>query len=135
MKSIREELQKRGLKYTPQRVHILRVLEEGKTHLSPEEILAQVKKRFPRIGQATVYRNLELLSRAGIVQKADWGERHLHYELRGESHHHLICTLCGRIEEFAAAPLKSFSDKISRRYGFIITQEEIRLFGICSKCR
>lgn len=119
---------------TPQRENILQVLSSSGTHLNPEEIFLKVKKRFPRIGRATIYRNLELLHRAGIVQKTDWKERHLHYELYRENHHHLICTQCGQVIEFKSTPLP-IKAKVSRKFGFTILQEEIRFFGICSKCQ
>ncbi len=134
MQRFRDKLKKIGLKLTPQREQILWVLSNADTHLNPEELFLRVKKRLPRIGQATVYRNLELLTRAGILQKSDWKERHLHYELSRENHHHLICTRCGQVIEFRSAPLRQMK-KISREYGFSLVQEEIRLFGLCKKCQ
>ena len=64
-----------GLKYSRQREAILAYLHSTKEHPTAEVIYEQVRKEYPRISLATVYRNLNLLVSCGKVIKVNCGVR------------------------------------------------------------
>ena len=97
------------------------------------------KKLHGEIGLATVYRNLELLEKLGIIHRFDYGDGQNRYEINmGEEehyHHHLICRKCGAIGEFHSDLLESIERRIADETGFEVTDHCLRFFGLCAKCR
>ena len=94
---VKAKLEEESYRLTPQRSAVLDVLiANSDDHLSAEEIYNHTKELHSEIGLATVYRNLELLEKLGIVHRFDYGDGQSRYELRLGSehehyHHHLIC--------------------------------------------
>ncbi|WP_071516915.1 transcriptional repressor [Geitlerinema sp. PCC 9228] len=103
--SLKSELHQRGCRMTPQRekiLHIFQTLPQGK-HLSAEELYQILCDRHEPVSLSTVYRNVSLMARLGILRELELAEGHKHYELNRphpEHHHHLVCVLCHRTLEF-----------------------------------
>ena len=55
---------------TKQRQVILEELKKTASHPTADEVFLMVRQRLPRISLGTVYRNLELLSENGTIQKS-----------------------------------------------------------------
>lgn len=136
---ILEMLQEKDYKLTPQRQLVVQILLGNMDkHLSAEDIYHLVKRENPDIGLATVYRTLELLSDLEILQKIDFGDGRSRYEFREAAHHHhhhLICTSCGRVEEFAEDLLEALEHQVAARSGFRVTDHQVKFFGLCRDCQ
>jgi len=135
-----------GYRITQGREAIMNVLAVAKEHLSAEDIYLKVYAAYPAIGLTSVYRTLEVLVSTGMVYKFDFGDGRARYEMaegpRGESHHHhLVCTGCGRIIDYAdfmdeeLALLKKTEAELSKKYNFTIINHLIQFYGFCNKCR
>lgn len=132
----REALEVRGLRVTPQRLMILQVIEEGKGHLTAEEIGERIRARFPSIHQGTIYRTLELLREGSLVTETRLRDRSAVYELIGNHpHHHLVCDRCGRIIEIGDATFEPLRVAIQNEFGFHARTEHFAIFGICADCQ
>jgi Fur family ferric uptake transcriptional regulator len=83
-----------GFRATFGRVALLEFLKKLGKPLSVEEL---VKKLKGKMDQATAYRALEALAKAGLVRRVDVGHRHMHYEIAvlTPHHHHFVCEDCG----------------------------------------
>lgn len=125
---------------------IVDFMASAKGHLSAEEVYLQLKKEEPSIGIATVYRTLELLTKAGIVQRFDFGDGRARYEFapnpKAEGHHHhLVCVKCRRIIDYKdfideeTELLKRTEKALSKKYNFKITNHLIQFYGLCDKCK
>ncbi|NMB02286.1 MAG: transcriptional repressor [Firmicutes bacterium] len=138
---IRARLEKESHRLTPQRDAVLDVLiANADEHLSAEEIYNYTKEIHSEIGLATVYRNLELLEKLGIIHRFEYGDGQSRYEIRldeGEEHyhHHLICKKCGYIGEFHSDLLEAIERRIDEEKDFQVTDHCLRFFGLCAKCR
>ena len=90
---LHEHMVRRGLRATDQRRLIVDTFFAAPNHVSIEELLAQVREKDPRVGYATVYRTLKLLTECGVAYERKFGDGLTRYELADdESHHdHLIC--------------------------------------------
>lgn len=134
-----DEIKARGLRVTPQRRAVLRVLLDSESsHLSAEEIHARLKQQSEATGLATVYRTLSVLEDMGIVRSTDFGDGRARYEIADVSshyHHHLICTGCGRVEEVEDDLLQQIEEHVMERHGFKVINHSLKLYGLCRHCR
>lgn len=136
---INKRLSSKGYKLTPQRDATLRVLlENEKDHLSAEEVYMLVRKQSPKIGIATVYRVLELLSELHIVEKMNFGDGVARYDLRNEEHehmhHHMICRECGEVQEIMEDWLAMLEKRLEAEFGFTVTDHRLDFFGSFQNC-
>jgi Fur family ferric uptake transcriptional regulator len=130
-------LQKRGLKYTPERVTILHTVMENHGHFEVEDLILAMRKKGQRVSKATTYRTLSLLLGAAIIRQLVFGPKHAYYEhIYGHRHHeHMVCLQCGKISEFLDPRLAALVDEIVDQHGFTLTSHRFTLFGLCSDCR
>lgn len=142
LQDLRGRLSERNYKMTPQRKEILQIFIDSneEKHLSAEEVHELLKQKDFDFGLATVYRNVELLNRLGILNRVDFGDGRTRYELSTSDpqlhqHHHLICLKCKKIIEFDEDLLEYLESYISKKSGFQILNHEVKFFGYCSDCR
>ena len=128
---------KKGLRSTDQRRLIVETFFHAQHHVSIEELLAQVRAQDPRVGYATVYRTLKLLTECGVAFERRFGDGLTRYELADDSthHDHLICVECGDITEFEEPKIEELQEEIARRYGFELRTHKHEMYGVCPKCR
>jgi len=89
------------LKITRQRRTVLNAFLKSEKHVSAEELYNQVSITDPKVGLATVYRTLALLTQSGLASELDFGDGQKRYEhkyMHGH-HDHMICTECGKKPE------------------------------------
>jgi Fur family ferric uptake transcriptional regulator len=131
-----EMLRKQGLKITPQRLELISLLSQLKKPMSAHEIKAKWKQGD--IDTVTLYRALDALVDASIVRRVDLQHGHTDYELvmPGEHHHHLVCTSCGTIEDFAGCPGKNM-EKLALKSSSMfasLREHSLEFFGTCKAC-
>ena len=120
-----------GLRETKQRAVILDVLRQLVTHPTADEVHQAVKRRLPRISIATVYRNLDLLSRLGTILKIEVGGMR-RFDANTSNHHHVRCVRCGRMEDTEVRGITQI-DYDAKGYTFI--GHRIELLGVCPRCQ
>lgn len=127
----------RGLRLTDQRRQIARVFFESDGHHSAEDIYHRVQQQHSGVGTATVYRTMKLLNEAGLATGLNLGDGFSRYESpSGRGHHdHLVCRRCGEIVEFANDQIEELQEKMAKRYGFVVTDHRLELYGLCGGCR
>ncbi|CEA13194.1 Fur family transcriptional regulator [Methanobacterium formicicum] len=81
-----EKLKEEKIKITPQRMEIIRRLEElEKTHPSFNQIYQSIKETQPNVSRSTVHDNLKLLVERGIIRSFNYkGETR--YEMSQDPH-------------------------------------------------
>ena len=132
----KEHLRLQRLKSTTQRDTIVRAFLETQRHVSVEELYAEVRRRNPRIGYATVYRTMKLLTECGVAAERHFRDGEARYESAEKKHHdHLICERCGKIVEFNSEELEKLQERIARFLGFVVSRHRMELYGICAECR
>jgi Fur family transcriptional regulator, ferric uptake regulator len=133
----REFIKSRGLKSTQQRDSIVEVFFQIDKHASVDELYAEIRKKHPGIGFATVYRTLKLLKESGLAREWNFGEGHARYEHVtdvNEHHDHMICVDCGAIEEFENERLERLQEQIAKERKFTVTHHNMELYGYCEAC-
>ena len=135
--AFRQYLRDHNLPITTQRLAIADIVFGTDRHLSAEEIAVELKAQGAAAGTATVYRTLEVLVRSGLVVERDFGEGFKRYEAsRGVPHHeHLICTSCGRVEEFRDERLERMTTLLAEMHDYTRQRHRLVIHGICGDCR
>ena len=103
------------------------------THPSADEVYEMVRKRLPRISLGTVYRNLEILSESGDIQKLEPGCSLKRFDGDTSEHCHIRCVRCDRIAD-APLPDVKFDLEQVESSDFEITGHRLEFLGLCSEC-
>ena len=119
---------------TSQRQLIMDELMKSKSHPTADQLFYTVREKLPRISLATVYRNLEMLSKNGRVLKLDFGDGKMRFDGDTGDHYHLYCISCGKVEDLPEYAIKKFEIDTSMINDYKITRRCVHLFGICKEC-
>jgi Fur family ferric uptake transcriptional regulator len=131
-----EHLRECGHRLTPQREAILSVVCDSSGHVTADEILKRVRKRYPFMGKSAVYRTLDLLAELNLVNPTDFGQGRVEYEVhRHPHHHHLICRQCHAMEEVDERVFAPLQKSLRTEYGFVADLDHFAIFGLCAKCQ
>ena len=135
MGDLANELSNLGYRLTPQRLMVLSAIEASDTHISAEEIYAQVVAKYHRVNISTVYRTLELLKQLGLVTETNLGDGLVRYHSAEKGHHHhLVCQQCGAITDLDEPVLSPLKEVLIREYRFIPDLRHLTIFGRCVNC-
>ena len=137
MEAFRRYLREHGLPVTHQREAVAAAVFYADRHVSVPEIELALAQQAEHVGKATVYRTLELLVKAGLLQDHEFGEGFKRYEplaARGY-HEHLICVRCGRVVEFATERVERMSTAIAEEHGYLHHHHRWEIYGECRECR
>ena len=129
-----------GVRDTHQRRMTLEVLRSTKCHPTASELFGMLRQRLPRISLATVYRNLELLTRLGAIQKLDAGGGEARFDADLHPHQHVRCADCGRVADVSlpreqASNLGLDLSQLSEVSGYAVLGWRLDLIGRCPDCR
>ena len=136
-RNFEQYLKECSLRLTPQRSLIFEKAFETHDHFTAETFLDWLQSEGHEVSRATLYRTLNLLVEGGFLEALDVGTGEALYEhVLGHKHHdHLICTECGRIEEFHDEEIERRQVQIAESRGFKMTNHDLRLMGVCAKCQ
>jgi len=126
----------KGLKCTPQRIAVYKVIDESRTHMSIEKIHADVKRVLPNVGLATIYRTLDSLIELGLIEKVHLEDGCHNFTTAFSGHRHaLVCKVCDQVVKYEDCPLEGIKETVSKKTGFKIDTHYLQLFGTCSECQ
>ena len=130
MKNLHSILKKTPLKSTPQRLAILNTIQKN-GHICVEDMFKELKPQFPSLSLATIYKNIILLKKEGILSEISIQNLKPKYEIKKTPHGHFICKNCGKIYDFDLQNVCNPSLKEIEK----IEDSEVYLYGICKKCK
>jgi Fur family ferric uptake transcriptional regulator len=116
---------------------VIDLLAEQDCCLGAQEIAERIRARGQRVGVASVYRALDLLSSAGLVQRVEVGAGGARYEATvpgGHHHHHAVCDRCGRLTPFEDPGLERAIDRLAGRLGHEVQGHDVLIRGDCKNC-
>jgi Fur family peroxide stress response transcriptional regulator len=134
LKRFAETCRRSGLKITHQRMEVFRELAAREDHPAAETVYQQVRRRVPAISRDTVYRTLALLEAQGLIRKAGVLFNHGRYDANTERHHHFVCTVCGRVQDFYGEALDDLPLPRSVKSLGRVQSAQVQVRGVCSGC-
>ncbi len=120
-------------KYSKQREKILEIVMAFGQHLSADKIYDELKKEFPKISLATVYRNLNILVRQNKIRTVSAGST-TYYDPKNFHHYHFICKSCGKIEDVDELLPETYLNHITSNMPHHIQSHALKFYGICNNC-
>ncbi len=120
---------------TPQRQVIMEELAKVKTHPTASEVYDMVRKRIPRIGLGTVYRNLDLMAEKGLIIKLEVSGSQKRFDATTAPHYHIRCIKCGRVDDVDMEPLASLESQVVASTAYQVLGHNVEFTGVCSDCQ
>jgi Fur family ferric uptake transcriptional regulator len=133
-----ESLHRKGLRNGGARRAVIELLAGQDCCLTAQEIFDGLRASGRKVGIASVYRVLELLSSEGLLQRIDLGSGISRFEpvrSGGEHHHHLVCDSCGKVEAFEDPGLERAIHRLEEQSGYAVAGHDVVLHGACAECR
>ena len=124
-----------NMRLTTQRQIILEELSKVKTHPTANEVYDMVRKRLPRIGLGTVYRNLELMAESGIILKLEVGGTQKRFDATTDLHYHIRCIDCGKVDDIELPVQYQINDSASANTSYEVLSHHIEFTGTCETCK
>jgi len=137
-----ELLRGAGLKVTGTRLALLQLVGRRGRHMTADEITAGLTKAGAPADRVTVYRNIDKLLRSGLLIATHIPGRALRVGLctrpRSDHHHHIVCQVCGRINETTgccvAGQWEQLKKRLGEQTGWTLTDHAMQYIGICPDC-
>jgi len=123
-----------GLRVTPQRQAIFRLLEGDDSHPTVESLFDRARSDMPTISLKTVYQTVHDLEALGEVRVLDLGTGSVRVDPNVEDdHHHLLCTTCGRVRDLPVE-FSGLNVPIRYRRDFTVDDVQVIFRGHCDHC-
>ncbi len=123
-----------NMRLTTQRQIILEELNKVTSHPTANEVYDMVRRRLPRIGLGTVYRNLELMADVGVILKLEVGGTQKRFDATVEPHYHVRCSSCGKVDDIDIAVQEQINQVAEKASNYKILGHHIEFSGICLSC-
>ncbi|MGH8984823.1 MAG: Fur family transcriptional regulator [Acidimicrobiia bacterium] len=123
-----------GLRVTPQRQAIFRMLYGNGGHPTVESLYESARSEMPTISLKTVYQTVHDLEAMGEISLLDLGTGSVRVDPNVEhTHHHLICSRCGKVRD-VPVELHNLRVPARLRRGFSVSSVEVNFRGLCDDC-
>ena len=133
MQNYENILRESNIKVTPQRLAIVEELD-GHVHMSIDELYEAIKKKFPSISLATVYKNINAMIEKNFILEIKVPRQKSKYELAKAPHSHVVCQKCGKVED-VVLDLENVTQKAANLSHYEIIDKALILSGVCPECK
>ena len=126
-----------GVRATRQRGALIALLDTVEEFRSAQDLHDELRRRGENVGLTTVYRTLQTLAAADLVDmvRTDTGESVYRRCAAPHHHHHLVCRDCGSAVEVSGREVEAWAAEVAAAHGFSNVSHTIELFGTCADCR
>jgi Fur family peroxide stress response transcriptional regulator len=128
-----ELLKSNQIKVTPQRLAIITLMDEY-GHISVRDIFEKIKKNFPSLSLATVYKNINTMVESSFIKELKIVGQDAKYELIKDEHSHMICKSCGKVEDIKLQ-IDSLVNQATSQSHYKIDESSLQFFGVCPHCQ
>lgn len=124
-----------AVRSTRQRAAISALLENVEEFRSAQDLHDELRRRGEGIGLTTVYRTLQTMAAAGLLDtlRTDNGES-VYRRCSEHHHHHLVCRACGSTVEVEGGAAEAWAAEVAAQHGFSDASHTIEIFGVCTGC-
>jgi Fur family transcriptional regulator, peroxide stress response regulator len=136
LQTLTTTLQQAGLRLTPQRMAVCKLLTESDVHPTATMIYDALKPQFHSLSLATVYNTLDTLVSLGAINVLGHvADDNVHYDADTEPHVNLACISCHKIVDFPSAHVTHMDSEISAASGYKMLGARVLYYGLCPECQ
>ena len=135
MKHVLQQLRNKGVRMTPQRVAMLEFLASVDTHPTAEEIYKALTTDNPQVSVATVYNNLNMFIKEGVIRELTYGDNASRYDFDLGQHYHAVCDICGKVVDLYYPVLEDVEKAAEQLTGFKVRGHRMEVYGVCPDCK
>ena len=128
-------MQDQRQRMTRQRQVILEELRKLSSHPTANGLHERVRRRLPRTSLGTIYRNLEVLSKQGIIQKLGLAGSQRRFDADVSHHYHIRCRRCGRVDDVPIKPVGELDDALRSMTDYDVQSHRLEFIGLCPRCK
>lgn len=131
-----EYLKSKELKYTSERMLILKAIFSFHKHFDVEELFERLRKQGNDVSRATIYRTVPLLLQSGLITETFRCQDKISYEIifSKKHHDHLLCIKCGKAIEFFNEKIERLQNEVCKKYNFKPLEHRLGIKGYCEDC-
>lgn len=118
-----------------QRDVVLETVRSTFEHPTAEWIFRKARKRLPRVGLGTVYRNLKALVDEGLIREVRRADEAVRYDGNTGEHYHIRCISCSRISDLPVSVDRAIEHRARYATNYSIVGHEVEVHGVCPACR
>jgi Fur family peroxide stress response transcriptional regulator len=131
-----QSLQGAGMRLTPQRMAICRLLAGTDDHPTAQMIYESLQPQFPTMSLATVYNTLEALVDLGMVNALGAaGDDTIHYDADTSPHVNLACISCHRVIDLPSKHVAALESEVAGNSGYKLLGARVLYYGLCPDCQ
>jgi Fur family transcriptional regulator, peroxide stress response regulator len=136
LEQLTSTLKKAGMRLTPQRLSICKLLGDTNAHPTAAAIYQQIRVQYPSLSLMTVYNTLNRLVELGAVNAlGNAGDDNVHYDGNTSPHINLACISCHKIIDVASRKVADLDGEVSRASGFKLFGARMLFYGLCPDCQ
>ncbi|WP_166243241.1 Fur family transcriptional regulator [Paenibacillus turpanensis] len=129
-----DKLKLKNIRVTPQRFAVLEYLYTYPGHPTVEEIYKALVDKYPNLSVTTVYNNLRVFKKLGLVKELTFGDASRRYDAVTTEHYHVVCSICGIMHDVEFLEPQQIKEYVEQKTNFTIAQYRLELQGICPDC-
>ena len=123
-----------GLKITPQRTAIYKILLESDTHPCAKIVFRKARRIFPNIAMDTVNQTLLTLNEIGAAFIVEGTGDVRRFDANLKKHQHFRCLKCSRIMDFHHKSYDDMSTPKEIADKFKVLRKTVYFEGLCTSC-
>ncbi|ADM72323.1 Transcriptional regulator PerR [Paenibacillus polymyxa E681] len=125
----------RTLNLTSQRQAVYDVVREAHDHPTAADVMNRLMERGYNLAYGTVYNSLRYLTDKELIRELKLGEAASRYDGRMDDHQHIICQVCGRVDEVMSEVPHDWIDTVTHETGYTIAHAHVVFGGVCKECQ
>lgn len=129
-----QALTRAGLRLTPQRLAICRLIAESCEHPTAQDVHGILRRDYPMLSLATVYNTLKALVSLGAVNAlGSAGDGKVHYDADTSPHINLACIPCHRVIDLPSQHVQALDHEVAIKSGYKVLGARVMYYGLCRR--
>lgn len=125
----------RSLNLTSQRQAVYDVIRESHDHPTAADVMNRLMEQGYNLAYGTVYNSLRYLTDKEMIRELKLGEAASRYDGRMDDHQHIICEVCGRVDEVTSEVPEDWIERVALETGYKIAHAHVVFGGVCKECQ
>lgn len=125
----------KSLNLTSQRQAVYDIVRESHDHPTAAEVMTRLTEQGHNLAYGTVYNSLRYLADKQLIRELKLGEAASRYDAKMDDHQHILCEVCGAVDEVMSRVPEEWLETVARETGYTIGHAHVVFGGICPACR